>query len=178
MSRRSSQSGDQPAGAVQIIGGLADEVVPSLIKRLNASGLGEIEIRNGGWRVRLRRPLPADGDGSASPPIPASRLQPAAGSSAHRHEQRESDGTRPAERDGELLTAPAVGYFVGREGITPGASVRAGDTVGYIEVLGVREEVVTPIDGAIDRFEVEAGQAVEYGQPIARLKPAAGSADR
>nr|MBA3891696.1 hypothetical protein [Gemmatimonadaceae bacterium] len=33
---------------------LADDVVPALIARLEASGLGELEVRQGGWRVRLR----------------------------------------------------------------------------------------------------------------------------
>jgi biotin carboxyl carrier protein len=38
---------------------LADELIPALIAKLGASGLGEIEVREGAWKVRLRRP--ADG---------------------------------------------------------------------------------------------------------------------
>ena len=34
---------------------LTDEVVPTLIERLARSHLGEIEVRQDGWRVRLRR---------------------------------------------------------------------------------------------------------------------------
>src|SRR5687768_14662740 len=34
---------------------LADELLPMLIARLEASSLGEIEIGRDGWRVRLRR---------------------------------------------------------------------------------------------------------------------------
>ncbi|MDQ3870875.1 MAG: hypothetical protein M3301_04570, partial [Chloroflexota bacterium] len=37
---------------------LADEVVPVLMARLEASGLAELEVRENGWRVRLRRALP------------------------------------------------------------------------------------------------------------------------
>src|SRR5688572_30100078 len=48
------------------IGRLADELLPMLISRLEASSLGEIEISRGGWRVRLRRSAaanPGHGDG-------------------------------------------------------------------------------------------------------------------
>lgn len=38
---------------------LTDELIPALIAKLGASGLGEIEVREGPWKVRLRRP--ADG---------------------------------------------------------------------------------------------------------------------
>jgi len=39
---------------------LAGELLPSLVARLGASGLGELEVREGTWRVRLRRPPGAD----------------------------------------------------------------------------------------------------------------------
>ena len=41
------------------IGRLADELIPALIARLGASGLGEVEVREGDWKVRLRRPADA-----------------------------------------------------------------------------------------------------------------------
>jgi biotin carboxyl carrier protein len=46
------------------IDALADELIPALIAKLGASGLGELEVREGAWKVRLRRPA----DGSASGP--------------------------------------------------------------------------------------------------------------
>lgn len=47
------------------IDSLADELIPALIAKLGASGLGEIEVREGAWKVRLRRP--ADGSAPAHP---------------------------------------------------------------------------------------------------------------
>jgi len=35
---------------------LTEELLPALIAKLGATGLGELEVRQGGWRVRLRRP--------------------------------------------------------------------------------------------------------------------------
>jgi biotin carboxyl carrier protein len=43
---------------------LTDELLPALIAKLGATGLGELEVREGGWRVRLRRP--ADGVATAN----------------------------------------------------------------------------------------------------------------
>ena len=48
----------------------------------------------------------------------------------------------------------------------PGTRVRAGDRLGYVDVLGVRQEVVAPVDGVVGRELVEAGDAVEYGQEL------------
>jgi biotin carboxyl carrier protein len=41
---------------------LADELLPALVAKLGASGLGELDVREGRWRVRLRMP----GDGRAA----------------------------------------------------------------------------------------------------------------
>src|SRR3954451_13832361 len=143
---------------------LADEVLPTLIERLTKSSLGEIEVRENGWRVRLRRP-DANGTGSADAHEQHSR-QP--------HPVMASGGsnTQNAPRDASrgLVSSPAVGYFAHRSGVDVGARVRSGDLVGYIDVLGVRQDVVSPIDGALRAFEVQSGQAVEYGQPIARVE--------
>ena len=35
---------------------LSSELLPALIAKLGATGLGELEVREGSWRVRLRRP--------------------------------------------------------------------------------------------------------------------------
>ena len=68
------------------IDSLADELIPALIAKLGASGLGEIEVREGDWKVRLRRP--AEGStstggrragrsaGSATPPPARPALTP------------------------------------------------------------------------------------------------------
>jgi acetyl-CoA carboxylase biotin carboxyl carrier protein len=130
---------------------LAEEVVPMLIERLAKSDLAELEVRENGWRVRLRRPV-ANGDADAAAAQQAQR-QP-----------------HPVMAAGSTGAAPRDGYFAPRAGVEPGATLRSGDLVGYVDVLGVRQEVVSPIDGAFKAFEVESGQAVEYGQPIARVE--------
>jgi acetyl-CoA carboxylase biotin carboxyl carrier protein len=174
MARRGASPDTRDTDGEKVIAGLAADVVPSLIERLNQSGLGELEVRSDGWRVRLRRPG-VEGTGIAleESPAPTSgkRSDARKEQSPARHGGRAPAGV-PPQPDGALLGAPAVGYFVELDGMAKGAAVRAGDAVGQIDMLGVREDVVTTIDGVIARFEVEPGQAVEYGQPIARVRPA------
>jgi acetyl-CoA carboxylase biotin carboxyl carrier protein len=162
----------QPEGRA-IIARLADELLPVLIARLEASALGELEVRENGWRVRLRRPVQLNGSAPGDEPLHAPRPvdggRQVGGQSAGAPPDSRSAGAR--ERQRSHIESPAVGYFVPRDGLAVGGSLRNGDVVGHIDVLGVRQEVVAPADGILARLEAEPGQAVEYGQPIARLEP-------
>lgn len=69
------------------------------------------------------------------------------------------------------IRATLVGYY--RETKTPlavGQVVRKGDAVAMIEALGIVTEVVSKLDGEVVETLVEPGQAVEYGQTLARVK--------
>jgi biotin carboxyl carrier protein len=60
---------------------LAEELLPELAGRLAAAGLGEIEIREDGWRVRVRRPAGSSHRGEAR--RAAERPRAAGASGAH-----------------------------------------------------------------------------------------------
>lgn len=170
------------AGAPTVLARLAEDVLPTLIARLDRSRLGELEVRHDGWRIRLRRgePLvPDSGDGATPPPRRAERRadRPTTDRpTTDRASEAQSDGRphqlRPTDRGAVTVTAPAVGYYVPLEGLSIGTSVRAGDLLGHVDVLGVRHDVVAPEDGLIAVVDAEPGEAVEYGQPLARLERA------
>ncbi len=147
---------------------LADDVVPTLIARLERSDLGEIEVRQDGWRVRLRR---GGGNGLAPAAQVAAHTQPhkpaAVAHAADAQPRRE-----PARGQ---VSSPAVGYFTPRGGVAVGDKVRKGDIIGIVDMLGVRQEVVSPIDGVLKSVDVESGQAVEFGQEIGRVEAQGGS---
>lgn len=132
---------------------LADEVLPALVTRLRASRLGELEVRSGDWRIRLRRD-------------PSSSSSRAAGVG--------SEGPGNADQDalmGSVARSPAVGYFKPGTDLVVGASVQAGDLLGGIDVLGIFQDVNAPADGMVSRVLAEDGQAVEYGQALADIDP-------
>ncbi len=189
---------------------LADELLPALVAKLGASRLGEIEVREGPWKVRLRAPIGtghgtghgfgsgtasesatpsgardrrtidrasrlSSGHGAAGSSTPPASLQTAGardglapltpvGPGHPRPAADASDGSRRA-----VATSPGVGIFQPRPEMRPGMRVRAGDRLGDVDVLGVLQEVVSPVDGMVGGTLVDAGDAVEYGQELIRV---------
>jgi biotin carboxyl carrier protein len=57
-----------------------------------------------------------------------------------------------------------------------GDTVRANQTVAYVEQLGTYVEIKTPTGGEVARFKAADGEPVEYGQVVLELAPTFGSA--
>lgn len=195
---------------------LAGELLPALAAKLSTTDLGEIEVREGDWKVRLRRPADAGPKYGRRASDRPSRAQP--GHAGHGHAPAAVEGHRAAARagagpDGQIpapdgrapvvdgngsrpllvavgpgsaeapaaaerlepgetvATSPAVGYYAPRPDLRPGLRVRAGDRLGVVDVLGIPQEIVAPIDGVVGASLVEPGQAVEYGQELIVLAP-------
>ena len=194
---------------------LAEELLPALIAKLSTTDLGELEVREGEWHVRLRRPYgvgPGEGRRASDKP---SRSQP--GHEGHGHGRAGVEGHRPARasgsgsgsgssggasgvtagsgaasastngsgggsrsggsRDGDgadrsraIATSPAVGTFNPGARAASGTRVRAGDSLGTVDMLGVPQDIPSPADGIVGQTLVEAGMAVEYGQELIRLE--------
>ena len=192
--RRPDRTAAERSADHAAIGRLTDELLPALIAKLGATGLGELEVREGGWRVRLRRPVegaapasqardrrPGDRERAArSGAGPAGSHQPigltpvgpgrdgrdgAARDGAGRDGREGRDGA--ARDDGRIVaTSPAVGVFQPRPEARAGTKVRAGDRLGSVDMLGIPQEVVAPSDGVVGASLVEPGDAVEYGQDL------------
>lgn len=176
---------------------LTDELLPALIAKLGTTHLGELEVREGDWHVRLRRPYgTAPGEGRRATDKPA-RSQP--GHEGHGHARAAVEGHRPArsggasgvtagtgaasastngtgaedapaDRSRSIATSPAVGIFQPGSRAASGTRVRAGDSLGTVNVLGVPQDVLSPVDGIVGSTLVEAGMAVEYGQDLIRIE--------
>jgi biotin carboxyl carrier protein len=152
---------------------LAGDLLPALIAKLASSGLGEIEVREGGWRARLRKPAASDaarrgairsaGEGHAGPGHAGGRPQPTSRSS--RAGEATEQETSPIS-----ATSPAVGIYHPRRDLSEGMRVRTGEKIGTVDVLGVNQDVLVPVDGVIGTSLAEAGEAVEYGQELVRIE--------
>lgn len=173
---------------------LTAELLPALIVKLSTTGLGELEVREGAWKVRLRRPA----DGAAPAPRPAKGERTAKGDRPGRAAHGSShavhagltpvgpgrDGRDGHGRDGRrgegsgrvVATSPAVGTYHPGNDAPSGHQVRAGDRLGAVDVLGVAHEVVAPVDGFVGSSLVEPGDAVEYGQELVVIELAAAPA--
>jgi len=149
---------------------LADELLPALIAKLASGGLGEIEVRQGGWKARLRKPATAPDPNRAATAEAAARARIVGHS---RPDERDRRGRDPKEAGQGRVVAmsPAVGIYNPRRDLAVGMRVRGGDKIGTVDVLGVQQDVVSPVDGIIGSSLAEAGEAVEYGQELVRIEP-------
>jgi acetyl-CoA carboxylase biotin carboxyl carrier protein len=186
-----ADSDARAADAHEAIGRLADDLVPALSAALAASGLAEVELKEAGWRVRVRR-NPDVGDPIGPDGVPARRRSGDRASRTHSterprsHEPHEpsTNGTgpgaarvdEPADRFRAIATSPAVGRFRPSPDVPAGMRVRSGDRLGSVDVLGVAQEVSAPVDGIVMATLVEPDDAVEYGQPLFELERMTGAA--
>lgn len=79
-------------------------------------------------------------------------------------------------KEGNIITAPLVGifYVAPAEDAEPfvkkGDSVTKGQVVAIVEAMKLMNEIESGFDGEIVEIYVENGEAVEYGQPLFRVK--------
>ncbi len=166
---RGEDVGSETGGLTELAR-VADELLPPLVARLGVSDLGEIEVRRGTWRVRIRR-APVDADRAPH----AGQGAPLATSSGPAATTGQSTiGAIP--NDHTLARSTAVGYFALKAGVAVGHRVARGDVLGWVDVLGVRKEIVAPSDGVVGRLVTEPGDPVEYGQELISLIAASGAA--
>jgi biotin carboxyl carrier protein len=98
---------------------LTDGLLPALIAKLGSTQLGELEVREGDWQVRLRRPFgSAPGEGRRVTDKP-SRAQP--GHEGHGHARAAPEGHRPG-RTGAGAGAGPTGTTAGTGAAAAGQS--------------------------------------------------------
>jgi acetyl-CoA carboxylase biotin carboxyl carrier protein len=138
-----------------------EEMVRSLARLLDETRLTEIEIEQGGLRVRVARqaaPAPVAIGTSES-----ARMLP--GGSAH------SGAVDPADHPG-VVTSPMVGtaYRSPEPGAKTfcevGAVVKAGDTLLIIEAMKTMNQIPAPKAGTVVQILFEDAQPVEFGEPL------------
>ena len=181
LDRRTERSAAERSADHAAIDRLSGELLPALIAKLGATGLAELEVREGSWRVRLRRPGENLSGTTSRERRPGERDRAARAAAAQAgpighavltavgpgRDGREGQSDRENREDGRVIaSSPAVGIFQPRPETRAGTKVRAGDRIGSVDMLGVAQEVVAPSDGVVGASLVEAGDAVEYGQDL------------
>ncbi|MDE3111812.1 MAG: biotin carboxyl carrier domain-containing protein [Chloroflexota bacterium] len=140
--------------------GLAAE----LLERLRDPSLRELEVREGGVRVRVAKDEPA----IAPAPAPAETV-PAAATPSGGHAAR-------AAAPAKAVTAPLTGIFYRSTSpqappfVQVGTVVAVGDVIGLIEAMKLFNEVRSTVAGRVLRLVAENGQLVRAHQPLLELE--------
>jgi biotin carboxyl carrier protein len=143
---------------------LVDELLPALVAKLSATELGEIEVREDRWKVRLRRPADGRGQGRRSQdrsPDRASRTQP--GHEGHGHARTATEGHRSARGSGTTGQAGTSGSSTWTNGNAPLAPLPVGP--------GRPIEIQTRATSTDLHRVVATSPAVGIYQPRAELTP-------
>ena len=156
-----------------LLGGDVDaqraERIRELVKIVQESGVGEIEIEDEGMRVSVRR---ADEPGVA----PASVTAAAGGVAIAELDGPEGSAQSPIAR----IESPMVGIFyrAPQPGAPPfvavGDVVAAGQTLCLLEAMKLFNELKTDVDGRVRAIHVEDRQPVEFGTLLFEIEPVGG----
>ena len=147
----------------------------SLVQIMDTGDLGEVAIQDGRRRVRVRKaatfPKPPHTTVVAAPAaMPAANAAQEAAAAAAAAEGAE------LAADMVEVTSPMVGTFYRSPSPDADPFVQVGDPVGedtticIIEAMKVMNEIKAEVEGTVAEVLVTSGEAVEYGQPIVRIK--------
>lgn len=73
------------------------------------------------------------------------------------------------------ITSTNIGkfYFYDKDGqaiITPGQSIKAGQTIGYISTVGIKTPIKSKIAGTVEEILLKNGEATDYGKILIKIR--------
>ena len=144
--------------------------VKKLIELLEASSIGEIEVKEGDDTVRISR-AGSTTQIAAPPPIPSQDVQHASS------EQRVDKTDQTSLSHLHDVEAPMVGTFYRSSSpdtapfVEVGTKVKKGEPLCIIEAMKMMNHIEAPVAGTIEAILVENAEPVEFGQVIIRIDP-------
>lgn len=147
------------------------KAVKYLAELINESGLHEVEYKSGSVSIRFTR------SGPVQQVSPVYSAQAAAPSPAERPNlDTNSAKAEQVASSQNTINSPIVGriYLSPKPGAEPfvkaGSKVEVGQIILIVEAMKVMNNVKATKAGIVDEILVEDAQAVEYDQPLLRLK--------
>lgn len=142
------------------------DLIRQLAEILDETRLTEIEVEDGGLRVRVARqgtPMQQVAVPMAAPaPAPVVAAPIAAPAAANLNTEAPKDAvTSPMVGTAYLASAPGKPNF-----IEIGKQVKQGETLLMVEAMKTFNEIPAPRSGKITQILIENGQPVEFGQPL------------
>ena len=155
--------------------------LPAVVDLLEGTAVEELRIEQDETVFAIKRPLVTAAPPETSTGESDAEIAEAATSDAATEQELPppaaaptADAPTPAEN--WTMIAPCVGTFRAgsRADTAPrtevGATVQAGEVLGYVEAMGVMNDVEASCAGRVSEIAVEDGQPVEYGQPLFVLR--------
>ncbi|WP_274423996.1 acetyl-CoA carboxylase biotin carboxyl carrier protein [Chelativorans sp. YIM 93263] len=147
--------------------GVDQQLIRDLAGILEETRLTEIEVEDGGLRIRVARQSPTV---QASVPQPAPT--PPQTESTYTEKPATEAETSAADLEKKAVPSPMVGtaYRSSSPGAKPfievGQSVEKGQTLLIIEAMKTMNQIPSPNAGVVKAILFEDAQPVEYGEPL------------
>lgn len=134
------------------------KLVRQLAELLDETALSEIEVEEGGRKIRVARTMTVTAAAPVAAPAAATAPAPAPAAPVGDH-----PGTvkSPMVGTAYLTPDPDAPPFV-----AVGGTVKEGDTLLIIEAMKVMNPIVSPRGGKVTQILVGSGQPVEFDQPL------------
>ncbi len=143
-----------------------------LVSLMNEHDLGEIDLRQGDMRIKLRR----GADPVISAPLVRPHSAPVAGpADAPAAPPAAAAPPAPVDEHTKLITSPMVGTFYAAPDPDSPPYVKVGDNVGpdttvcIVEAMKVFNQIPAELSGKIIAVLVENGEPIEFGQPLFKV---------
>jgi acetyl-CoA carboxylase biotin carboxyl carrier protein len=164
---------DNPGGAMPGLVPLGQ--IRQLIRLVQRTGIGELEVTAGGRTVRISAtsgvPLQMAMPSSAAS-LPASPGQPASSSA-------EAKSSEAAKSDKLVaITSPMVGTFYRAPApdadpyVEVGDMVEVGQTICIVEAMKLMNEIESEVRGRVVQILTDNSHPVEFGQKLFMIEPA------
>ena len=137
------------------------ELVRQLAQMLDETQLTEIEVEDGGRRIRIARKAAAAAAPVHYAPAPAAPAATAPVEAAAAPAPSANAVKSPMVGTAYLAPEPGAAEF-----ISVGKTVVAGDTLLIVEAMKVMNPILAPSAGTVKAILVESGQPVEFDQPL------------
>ena len=168
------KSADTPG--VTLLGGAELSELRQLIRLVQRTGIGEVEVSSGGRTVRV-----SAAPGSFAMSMPVMSPDGRASGSPGRGGEPEGSTSTPQATDKPSntvsITSPMVGTFYRAPApdadpyVEVGDMVDVGQTVCIVEAMKLMNEIEAEARGRIVQILVENSQPVEFGQALFLLEP-------
>jgi len=149
-----------------------------LIKMMVDNDLTEIDLEGEGEKVKLKRGGPGVAGAAGAPTVSYAAPAPAAPAPAAAAPAPAPAAEGAAADDGlPTIDSPMVGSFYTASSPDAEAFVKVGDKVSpdtvvcIVEAMKVFNEIKAETSGTISEVLVSSGDAVEFGQPLFKVKP-------
>lgn len=155
------------------------EKLYELMSEFRKSGLGKLEYTDENFSISMEMPqpaAPAQVIAAAPAAFPQGALSAAAQGGSTEPAAAAAGSAPEAAPAGAFIRSPLVGTFYAAPGedsapyVSPGSSVKKGDTVCIVEAMKMMNEVVAPYDCIIEEVLKENATAAGFDEPLFRIR--------